>query len=279
MKVQGAVVLITGASSGIGRTLSLAFDRAGARVAMAARRRARLEENAAAMDDALVLAVDLADPAQARAMVDDTVKKYGRIDVLINNAARIMVSRADEVTPEMLERSFAANVIGPVVATNRALGYMRSQGYGHIINVSSPGFMIGIPLYVPYVCSKAAMTGWTRSIQAEWAGSGIMVSEYFPGYIKTDSPAESAYGAVDQDALMDQHRNAVTRFLTRPKSTEDVARQILRLVEKPRPLVCSGFLVRLGTFLSNFDGQRRSLAGAMAVSIRARLGLTQFSGK
>ena len=66
---------------------------------------------------------------------------------------------------------------------------MLKQGYGHIINVGSPGFIIGVPLYLPYVCSKAAMCGWTRTIQAEWSGTPVRVSEYFPGYIKTDSPA------------------------------------------------------------------------------------------
>ncbi|OHD66754.1 MAG: hypothetical protein A2176_11015 [Spirochaetes bacterium RBG_13_51_14] len=277
MKIEGSVVLITGASSGIGRAAALAFDRAGARVAMAARRMENLEENAALMRHGLALPADLSDERQAIAVVDRTVKRFGRIDVLINNAAAVIVSRADEVKAEDLLRSFRTNVIGPVAATNRAVRYMRKQGYGHIINVGSPGFMLGIPLYTPYVCSKAAMSGWTRTIQAEWAGTEIRVSEYFPGYIKTDSPAESGYGPVAQDAIIDPDQNFITRFFTRPKTPEDVARQLVRLVEKPKLLVYSSLLTSLGSWIANMPGRRLTIATGIAEAGRKRLGLSTFA--
>jgi len=223
------------------------------------------------MNGALVVPTDLTDVSQARAMVDRTVEHFGRIDVLINNAATIIVSPAAEVDPDDLVRSFRANLVGPVAAANRAAEQMRRQGYGHIINVGSPGFMIGIPYYLPYVCSKAAMTAWTRTIQAEWHGSGIVVSEYFPGYIKTDSPAESAMGPVAQDTVVDPDANPVSRFFTRPKSPDDVARHLMRLVERPRPLAASGFMVKVGSFLSNIPGIRLSIARSMARAARKRL--------
>lgn len=277
MKIEGAVILITGASSGIGKTAALAFDRAGAKVAMAARRRENLEQNAALMKNSLVLPTDLSDEKQAIAMVEKTVKHFGRIDVLINNAAAIIVTRADEVTSEDLIRSFKTNVVGPVAATNRAVRYMRAQGYGHIINIGSPGFMIGVPLYTPYVCSKAAMCGWTRTIQAEWAGTEIRVSEYFPGYIKTDSPAESSFGPVDQDTIIDPDQNFITRFFTRPKTTDDVARQLIRLVRRPAILIYSSRLTSFGSWIANIPGRRLSIAQNMAVAARKRLGLGIFS--
>ncbi len=271
MKVKDSVVLITGASSGIGRAAAFAFDRAGAFVAMAARRKERLEENAAMMSRPLVVPADMSDTGQAAAMVDAVIAGFGRIDVLINNAATIIVSPAEEVDPEDLVRSFRANLVGPVTAANRAAAHMRKQRGGHIINVGSPGFMIGVPYYLPYVCSKAAMTAWTRTLQAEWHGTGIYVSEYFPGYIKTDSPAESSRGPVAQDIVVDPDANPVSRFFTRPRTPEDVARQLVRLVEKPRPLVCSGFMVKVGTFLSNIPGIRLSIASGMARAARKRL--------
>src|SRR5437868_15513932 len=104
MEVRGAVVLVTGASSGIGRTTALAFSAAGARVAMAARRRDRLEENAGRMQDALVVPTDLTDEAQATAMVERTLEHYGRLDVLINNAAMIPMSRADATRAPLVRR-------------------------------------------------------------------------------------------------------------------------------------------------------------------------------
>lgn len=269
-------MLITGASSGIGRAAALAFDRTGARVAMAARRKELLKANAAMMNGALVLPTDLSDEKQAVTMIDKTVKHFGRIDVLINNAAAIIVSRADEVATGDLIRSFRTNLIGPLRAANRALHYMREQGCGHIINIGSPGFMLGIPLYLPYVCSKAAMSGWTRTIQAEWAGSGIAVSEYFPGYIKTDSKAESRRGPVDQDAVIDPEQNAITRFFTRPKTPEHVARQLIALVEKPKLLVYSSGLTSLGSWIANMPKRRLRIAVGIARAARKRLGLETF---
>ncbi|MBN2159079.1 MAG: SDR family NAD(P)-dependent oxidoreductase [Spirochaetes bacterium] len=279
MNIEGAVILITGASSGIGKAAALAFDRAGARVAMAARRREKLEENAARMKHPLVLPTDLSDEQQAVAMVDRTVEHFGKIDVLINNGAAIIVSRADEVKSEDLLRSFKTNVVGPVAATNRAVLHMRKQGYGHIINVGSPGFMIGVPLYTPYVCSKAAVCGWTRTIQAEWADTEIKVSEYFPGYIKTDSPAESGFGPIAQDAIIDPDQNFITRFFTRPKTPEDVARQLIRLVEKPKTLVYSSTLTSFGSWVANIPGKRLGIARNMAAAARKRLGLPVFSDR
>ena len=95
MKLEGKVVLITGASTGIGRAAAIEFDRAGARVAIAARRKELLDEIASAMKNPLVLKTDLADEKQARAMVDKTVKHFGRIDILINNAATSIVESSD----------------------------------------------------------------------------------------------------------------------------------------------------------------------------------------
>jgi len=276
MKIKDAVVLITGASSGIGRVTALAFDRAGAKVAMAARRKENLKENASQMSDALILPTDLSDEKQAVSMVDKTVKHFGRIDVLINNAATIYVSSADEVATDDLIRLFKINLIGPLRATNRAVHYMRRQGYGHIINIGSPGFMIGIPLYLPYVCSKAAMSGWTRTIQAEWAGTEIVVSEYFPGYIKTDSKAESRRGPVDQDAIIDPDQNFIMRFFTRPKYPEDVARQLIALVNKPKLLVYSSALTSFGSWVANMPKRRLAIATGIARAARKHLGIKQF---
>ncbi len=276
MKVEGAVVLITGASSGIGRAAAIAFDRAGAKVAMAARRKENLKDNAFRMKDALVLPTDLSDEKQAVAMVNKTVKHFGRIDVLINDAAAIIVSSADTVSTDDLMRSFKTNLIGPLQATNTAIRYMRKQGYGHIINVGSPGFMIGIPLYLPYVCSKAAMSGWTRTIQAEWAGTEIKVSEYFPGYIKTDSKAESKFGPVEQDTIIDPDQNFITRFFTKPKTPEGVARQLVGLVEKPKLLIYSSSLTSFGSWIANIPSRRLAIAMSIAQAGRKRLGLRPF---
>ncbi len=267
-EIKGKVVLITGASSGIGAAAALAFDGAGARVAMAARRREKLERLAASMRDPLVLQVDVSKETEARRMVQDTISHFGRIDVLINNAALIIVSPAETVTLDDLESAFRTNLLGPVAATQEAVIQMKKQGGGQIINVGSPGFMMGIPFYSPYVCSKAALCAWTRTIQAEWAGSGIVVSEYFPGYILTDSKPDSRIGEVEQDLLMSPKQNWLTRKFAKPKLPENVANQLVRLVRNPKTLIYSAGSVRLGAFISNFSGFRLSLATQMAQTAR-----------
>ncbi|NQV01482.1 MAG: SDR family NAD(P)-dependent oxidoreductase [Bacteroidia bacterium] len=116
-EIIGKVVLITGASCGIGAAASLAFNKAGALVAMAARRQERLEILASGMDHPLILQIDVSDEAQARQMVRDTTNHFGRIDVLVNNAASMIVTPAESVTSEDLLSAFHTNLLGPVAAT------------------------------------------------------------------------------------------------------------------------------------------------------------------
>lgn len=276
MKLNNKIVLITGASSGLGAATALAFDRTGARVAIAARRKEKLDELAAKMKNALVLVVDLTDESQTRKMIDDTVAHFRKIDVLINNAACIIVSAAEGVTVEDMLKAFRTNLIGPLVATQQALKYMRKQGVGHIINVGSPGFMIGVPFYTPYVCSKAALSGWTRTIQAEWADTGIIVSEYFPGYTKVDSKPESRVGDVEQDLLFKKDQNFLSKIFTKPKTADDVANDLLKLVIKPKILVYAGHTVRIGAWIANFAGFRLNIAKQLAKTAREKLGRQVF---
>ena len=270
MVLTNKVVLITGASSGIGAAAALAFDRAGVKVAIAARRKDKLEEISKKLHGALVLQVDLSDEMQVKQMIDTTVERLGRIDILVNNAASIIVASSDSVMSTDLVNAFRTNLIAPVVAAQHALGYMKKSG-GQIINVGSPGFMMGIPYYSPYVCSKAALSAWTRTIQAEWAEYGVIVSEYFPGYIKTDSRPESRIGDVEQDFLMAPRQNFITRHFAKPKTVEVVAGHLVELARNQKLLMHSGFGVRIGSFISNFPSFRLSIATQMAKTARQKL--------
>lgn len=276
MNLTQKVVLITGASAGIGAAMALALDQSNALVAIAARRKEKLDSLALKMHQPLVLKVDLADESEARKMVRAVMSHYGRIDVLINNAACIIVAKSEKVSADDLRKAFTTNLLAPVAATQEAAGYMRQQGGGHIINIGSPGFMMGIPYYAPYVCSKAAFSAWTRTVQAEWAGTGIMVSEFFPGYIKTDSKPESRLGTVDQDFLMAKTHNLLSRIFTKPKTPEDVAQQIVRLILKPKTLVYSDFSVKIGAFISNIPGFRLNIARQLAQNARDKRNLSIF---
>ena len=279
MEVNGAVVLVTGASSGIGRATALAFDRAGARVAVAARRRERLEELAASMSEALVVPTDLADEKQAAAMVDTTVSHFGRLDVLVNNAGAGINATSDTLEPEAVRRLVETNWIGPMVATQRAVVQMRLQGAGHVINVGSPAGFIGVPLMAAYCGSKAAMSGWTRTLQAEWAGTDIVVTEYLPGLIATELGEASAQASGLELPASDTFQDAEQSFVTRlfaPLDPARVADQIVGCVRRPRAVLYSTVGTRVLCWFMQFPRLRIGLAAGMGRSSRKGFGLPVF---
>ena len=277
MQIEGSVVLVTGASSGIGRAACLALDRAGARVAMAARRADRLQENAAAMRDALAIPTDLSDMAAVEAMVDRAAQHFGRIDVLINNAGASLLTRVDAIEPEEMRRVLDVNFTAAVVATTRVLPLMLRQHGGLIINIGSPGGFLGVPFYGSYAASKAAMHGWTRSLQSEWAGSEIFVTEYHPGVVETEMHAT----ALENSALAgSQHlaeRDNGPAGAMRPISADAVAADIVACIRSPRSAVYSSSAVRYGSALAYFDWGRRRYMAQFASAIRQRLGISPFS--
>jgi len=270
MDIKDKVVLITGASAGIGAETAKAFDKAGAKLAIAARRKEKLIELAADLHDAMIIETDLSDETKVSDMVDATIRHFGRIDILINNAASIIVSPAENVSSFDLLLAFKTNLVAPVIATQRAIQFMKVSGGGHIINVGSPGFMMGIPFYAPYVCSKAAFSAWTRTLQAEMAGTTIVVSEYFPGYVRTDSRPESRIGEVEQDFLMSEKANAITRHFTKPQTPTKIALQVLKLARHPKPLTYSSFSVRIGAWIALFSSFRLNLSKGMAETARRK---------
>lgn len=277
MEIREAVVLVTGASAGIGRATCRALDRAGARVAMAARRAERLEENAAAMRDALVLPTDLADMVAVEAMVDRTIAHFGRLDVLINNAAVSVMTRADAIEPPDMRRMIDVNFTAAVVATTRALPAMRRQHGGLIINVGSPAGFLGVPYFASYAASKAALHAWTRTLQAEWAGTEIFVCEYHPGVIDTEMHDVSLSGSTLAEARRLAGRNGGPGAAMQPVSPESVAEDLVDLVRLPRLAAYSSPAVRYGYAVAYVDALRRRFMSRMARSVRERTGLSPFS--
>lgn len=274
--VKDKVVLITGASAGIGRAAAIELGKAGAKVAMAARNKDKLVANTIKIKNSLAIQTDITDESQVAGMIASTIRAFGRIDVLINNAAMIVMSRSDSLKPDILRKAFETNLIGAVNATNYALPHMREKGGGHIINIGSPGFLIGLPFLGPYAISKGAMLAWTRGIQAEWSGSGIFVTEYLPGYIKTETIADSEFGRLGQDVFDDPSQNFILRKLAAAKSPEKVGRDLVRCVEKPKRVMYSGFNVRLGIWLAQMSSFRRSTGSKMAGTFCKRLNIKAF---
>lgn len=233
----GKVVLITGASSGIGAELARQFAAAGARVALAARDSARLELVAndcrTAGGEALVVPADVTHEADCRAMIDTTVAHYGALDVLVNNAGMSMSGRFDEITDlSIFETIMRLNYLGSVWCTAFALPHLK-RSRGRIVAISSLTGLTGVPKRTAYAASKHAMAGFFDSLRIELADSGVSVTGVYPGFVFSEinrralSPDGTPFG-----------ERAYKRKRGETMETAECARQILRATaQRDRDLI------------------------------------------
>ncbi len=187
---RNQVVLVTGASSGIGRETALTFARQGASVALAARRREPLEETAAAVIDAggraLVVPTDVSDAQAARAAVAEVRRKWKRLDILVNNAGILRPSAVAELTAEDLNAMLRVNLFGALFMMQAALAVMERQpGGGTIVNVASLAGRRGVTPLGGYCATKFALVGLTEALRTELGGSKVHVGLVLPGVVDT----------------------------------------------------------------------------------------------
>ncbi|HSE05885.1 MAG TPA: SDR family NAD(P)-dependent oxidoreductase, partial [Methylomirabilota bacterium] len=180
----GRVALVTGASSGIGAATARALAGAGLRVALCARRKDRLEQLAADLGaqgaEAAVHTVDVTDALAVQVMVDEVVARWGRLDVLVNNAGRGLSATLEQTTAEDLRALMELNVVAVLGATRAVLPIMRRQGSGHVINVSSVVGRRAVPYRAAYSATKFALGALSEALRVELTGSGIAVTLVYP---------------------------------------------------------------------------------------------------
>lgn len=188
--LDDAVVLVTGASRGLGRHVALACQRRGAVVALAARSRQDLQavqaEVVRAGGRAEVFAVDLADPHQRDRLVDEVQAALGRVDVLVNNAGLEIAARYQEADPADLERVVTVNLTVPMVLTRQVLPGMLQRGRGHIVNMASVAGKTAVPYEVAYSATKAGLIAFTHSLRTELEGTPVGLSAICPGFVAGD---------------------------------------------------------------------------------------------
>src|SRR5258706_791315 len=166
MDPNGKVVIITGASAGIGAATARAFADAGARVVLAARNAARLAEVARGLaGPALIVPTDVADRAAVEALVARAVAEYGGIDIVVNNAGVGLAAPVAEIAFEDFQRALAVDLFGPLALTQVALPHMRRRGRGQLIYVSSVVGLRALPYLGGYAAAKAALDRLVESLR------------------------------------------------------------------------------------------------------------------
>jgi NAD(P)-dependent dehydrogenase (short-subunit alcohol dehydrogenase family) len=224
-------VMITGASSGIGRDLATTFARMGAKVVLVARRQAVLDELArdlaAAGGDVLVLAADVTRRADVRDAVDRALAHFGRIDVLVNSAGIAIPDRVETMPPEDLERMMSVNLMGTLHTMQAVLPSMRAAGAGSIVNIASLAGRRGMPPLGAYCATKFAVVGLTEALRVELYGSGIRLSLVMPGVIDTPMVREPSPQPTDRPSAQPSAADVSGRESSRQATgSDDAARQV-----------------------------------------------------
>ncbi|MFZ1430196.1 MAG: oxidoreductase [Geminicoccaceae bacterium] len=178
---------VTGASRGLGLEVARAALAAGDRVVATARDPGRMKDVLAGYGERVqASALDVTDTAAIETVVKDAARRFGRIDVLVNNAGYGQLGAFEEVAPNMLLRQFATNVFGVFDVTRAVLPFMRAQRAGHIITISSIAGLEGFDGSSVYCATKHAVSGWSEALAKEVARFGIKVTCVYPGRFRTD---------------------------------------------------------------------------------------------
>ncbi len=191
MKLENKVALITGSGSGMGRTTALLFAKEGAKVLVndehedEAIETVKMIEDAGYTGQAIAFRADVSKEEEVKAMVTEAVNKFGKIDILINNAAIYRGHSLIETTNEEWDELIATNLYGPFICSKYVLPYMIDQGKGKIVNISSFGGIVGMEGSAPYNATKGGLINFTRGLSLECAPKGINVNCVCPGWTVT----------------------------------------------------------------------------------------------
>jgi len=189
---ERGVWFITGSGRGMGVDFVKAALAAGHAVVATGRDPDAVARAVGASPDLLVVKLDVTSRADAEAAVRAAVERFGRIDVLVNNAGSFYAGYFEELTPEQMDRQLATSLIGPMNVTRAVLPVMRKQRSGHIITNSSTAGLVGFPFCTAYAASKFGLEGWMESLQHEVAPFGITTTIVNPGFVRTEILTEAS---------------------------------------------------------------------------------------
>lgn len=244
--MQDKVVIVTGASVGIGAALARELARRGAKVVLAARTETALQDVARDCSGSLVIPTDVTDSAACEALIACTIEHFGRLDVLVNNAGQSMLSRFEDIEDfSIFEKLLQVNYLSAVYCTRAALPHLKASK-GLLVGISSVAGKTGIPLRTGYSASKHALQGFFDSLRIELMGTGVGVSMISPAFVDTGI-RERSFGPdgkpLGRDPLLGK----------KIMSAEECARQIADVIAaRRRELIIgtSGRLAMLGKLIA-----------------------------
>lgn len=204
MDLRGRVAVVTGADSGFGLILAQQLAEQGAVVVVAARKADELQQAAEKVrsrgaQEVLAVPTDVSVEAEANHLIEETVRRFGRIDVLINNAGLMLVGAVPTITLDDYRNLMATNFWGAVYTSQAALPHMRTRQFGRIANVGSVGGRFVVPHMIPYVASKFALTGYTKALRVEAVRDNVFVTGIYPATIRTGGHTHAWFKG-DQEA-------------------------------------------------------------------------------
>lgn len=249
MDIKGKVVIVTGASSGIGEATAREFGREGARVVLAARRVDKLESLAKEIESmpggaqADAVEADLSKLGDIQKLVSGTILKFGRIDVLVNNAGFGRLDWLENLDPvKDIQAQIDVNVMGVIQTTRQVLPVMIKQRSGSIVNMCSMAGLVGTPTYTIYAASKHAVHGFSEALRREVKPWGIDVSLVYPGGVVTEFASHAG--------IKRKTKATTPKFML--LTAEQVGKAVVRLVRRPRRMWVIPWMWGFTVFMNRF---------------------------
>ncbi len=227
MKIKDKVIIITGASMGIGKAIAELLGGEGAHIVLAARKEAELKKVAEKISGAHIVRTDMTSVKDIDNLIAETLKKFGRIDVLVNNAGQGIYGAVENTNIENYRRIFELNVVGPLIAMQKVIPIMRKQGGGTIINISSMVSKAYYPYLGAYASTKYALNALSLTARAELEKDNIIINIMLPGMTDTDF----GKNALKSDAVAKAMESRTRVGMPTPDSPEYIAGRVKHAIE------------------------------------------------